>query len=186
MAPVVEMRGAAFLSFFDAVRELRDDATATRVCDALPPPLRERFVSGALTRIGWYPMADYSRLHTAANEVLGGGHAFARQLGRVTTEQDTRGLLRYVLAFASPELLMRYADKVVMSYVRGARCHSERIAARHSMLHVEDFHGASELVHQEWIGGVQILVERCGGKTVSVSLVPTAIPAAASFEVRWT
>ena len=182
----VEMRGAAFLSFFDGVAELRDRATADAVRDALRPDVRRRILDGGFTRVGWYPMEDYSALHTACEQVVKGGMPFAIQLGRVTTDRDTRGLLRYVLAFTSPDLLLRYGDKVFGSYVRGATMTVERIASKHHVLHWDDFHGASFAVHAEWQGGVTFLIEKCGGKNVSVVQRATPDPAKAAFEVSWS
>ncbi len=182
----VEMRGAAFLSFFDGVAELRDEATANAVRNAVRPDVRDRILKGGITRVGWYPMGDYSALHVACDEVIRGGMAFATQLGRVTTDRDTRGLLRYVLAFTSPDLLLRYGDKVFGSYVRGATMKVERLANKHHVLRWDDFHGASFAVHAEWQGGVAFLVEKCGGKNVSVVQRPTTDAAKAAFEVAWT
>lgn len=182
---MTEMRGAAFTSFFDGVRDLRDDRTADRVRETLPAALRARFETGAITRVGWYPMAEYSALHVAADEVIAGGDAFARELGRVTTERDTRGLLRYALAFTTPDLLLRYADKVFGSYVRGASMHVDRLGPAHHVIRWTDFHDASARVHAEWEGGVAFLLERAGAKHVSVVGQPEADPSRASFEVRW-
>lgn len=182
----VEMRGAAFLSFFEGIAELRDAGTATAVRDALPSPLRERIAAGAIARVGWYPMQDYSTLHEASDRVIGGGDPFATALGRVTTDRDTRGLLRYVLAFTSPELLLRYGDKVFGSYVRGATMRVERISSTHHVIRWDDFHGASFRVHAEWQGGVAFLLERCGARDVSVRAEPIDDPSKAKFEVSWT
>lgn len=181
----VEMRGAAFLSFLEGVAELRDRATADAVRDALRPDLRALFVNGGMTRVGWYPMADYAALHVASENVVRGGMPFARELGRVTTDRDTRGLLRYVLAFTSPDLLLRYGDRVFLSYVRGASMVVDRVAPKHHIIRWNDFHGASFHVHAEWAGGVAFLVERCGGKDVSVVQLPTTDASKAAFEVTW-
>jgi len=180
------MRGAAFLSFFEGVTELRDAATSAAVRDSLAPDLRERLANGAFSRVGWYPMQEYSALHAACDAVIGGGDAFAFELGRVTTDHDTRGLLRYVLAFTSPELLLRYGDKVFASYVRGATMHVERVASMHHVIRWSGFHDASPRVHAEWRGGVAFLIERCGGRDVVVSSRAISVPGEATFEVRWT
>ncbi|MBX7193427.1 MAG: hypothetical protein K1X94_15335 [Sandaracinaceae bacterium] len=181
----VEMRGAAFLSFFEGIEELRDRATADAVKEALRPELRERVLSGAITRVGWYPMAEYTALHEALDRVVSGGPEFAVRLGYVTTDRDTRGLLRYVLAFTSPDLLIRYADKVFMSYVRGASMSIEQLGPRHYLVSWSDHHGASRALFDEWRGGIQLLMERCGGKNVVVAARPFDDPARAQCEVTW-
>lgn len=182
----VEMRGAAFLSFFEGVAELRDQATADAVRDAVRADLRLRLETGAITRVGWYPMDDYAALHVALDQVVRGGDAFAIQLGRVTTDRDTRGLLRYVLAFTSPDLLLRYADKVAGSYVRGPTLKTEKLGTRHHVISWEGFLGATYAIHAEWQGGVQLLVERCGGKDVRVERRPGDDVTRPAFEVTWS
>jgi hypothetical protein len=181
----VEMRGAAFLSFFDGIAELRGQGVADAVRDAVRPDLRERLLNGGITRVGWYPMEDYSALHDACDAVVGGGAAFATQLGRITTDRDTRGLLRYVLAFTTPELLLRYSDKVFGSYVRGATMRVEKLGPKHQLLCWDDFHGASFFLHAEWQGGVAFLIERAGGRDVKVVGRATQDPSRAAFEVSW-
>jgi len=131
-------------------------------------------------------MEDYAALHEACDDVIGGGADFATALGRVTTDRDTRGLLRYVLAFTTPDLLLRYGDKVFGSYVRGATMEVERIAAGHQLMRWRQFHGASALVRGEWRGGVAFLLERCGGRDVVVSERGSDDPSEATFEVRWS
>ncbi|MBX7193428.1 MAG: DUF2378 family protein [Sandaracinaceae bacterium] len=179
----VEMRGAAFLSFFEGIEELRDRATADAVKKALRPELRERL--GGLTRVGWYPLADYCELHDALDRVVNGGPEFAAQLGRVTTDRDTRGLIRYVLAFASPEMLLRYASKVFFTYVRGPSIRVEPVGPQHYRLHWIDFHGATFALHAEWQGGGELLLERCGGKEAHVTLQPGSDVSCPTFDVRW-
>jgi len=181
----VEVRGAAFLTFLEALRVLRGPATEAAVRAALPDGLREKLASGVLTRVGWYPLSDYSSLHTVTDAVLHGGVDFARQLGRTTTEIDTRGLIRYVLAMASPDLLMRYASKVFSSYVRGATVTSKTLGPRHYELHWKGLVGATNLVHVEMEGGAAFLAERVGAKHVRVEAAVAQSRPEHSFVIRW-
>jgi hypothetical protein len=181
----VEMRGTAFVTFFQALRELRGPSTELDVRAALPPPLRDRLERGAITRVGWYPLSDYTELHAASERVIAGGQPFARQLGRITTEIDTRGLIRYVLAIASPDLLMRHAPLVFSSYVRGATVRPEKRGAGHYRVHWEGLTGASALVNAELEGGTSFLIERTGGRDVLVEPVAADPTSVYAFDVRW-
>lgn len=181
----VEMRGAAFLTFLEALRALRGPATEGAVRAALPDALREKLASGVLTRVGWYPLAEYSALHTATDAVVHGGTDFARLLGRTTTEIDTRGLIRYVLAIASPDLLMRHASKVFSSYVRGATVVSKALGPHHYELQWEGLVGATNLVHIEMQGGAAFLIERTGGKNVQIEAAPALSRPEHTFAIRW-
>jgi hypothetical protein len=181
----LEMRGAAFLTFFDAVRELRGPATEAAVRAGLPVGPRERLERGAITRVGWYPLADYTELHAAFDRTARGGEALARQLGRVSTDLDTRGLLRYVLAIASPDLLMRHAPLVFSSYVRGDGVTPEKKGPGRYVVRWQGLDGASALVNAELEGGTAFLVEKTGGRDVAVERVAPSGPSEHAFEVRW-
>jgi hypothetical protein len=181
----VEIRGTAFVTFFEAIRELRGPATEAAVRAALAVELRERFERGAITRIGWYALSDYAALHAASERVIGGGPTFARQLGRTSTEIDTRGLIRYVLAIASPDLLMRHAQLVFSSYVRGCAVRPEKLGPGHYRLHWEGMTGVSALVNAELEGGTAYLVERTGGRDVLLEPAPTHEAGSHAFDVRW-
>lgn len=181
----VEVRGAAFLTFLEALKALRGPATEAAVRAALPHGLRESLESGVLTRVGWYPLADYSSLHTATDAVLHGGADFARHLGRITTEIDTKGLIRYVLAIASPDLLMRYASKVFSSYARGATVTSKALGPRHYELHWEGLVGATNLVHAEMEGSTAFLAVRAGAKNVHIEAAAAQSSPEHTFHIRW-
>lgn len=179
------MRGAAFLTFFDAVRELRGPATEAAVRAALPAALRERLERGAITRVGWYPLADYAELHAALDRTARGGETLARQLGRVSTDLDTRGLIRYVLAIASPDLLMRHAPLVYSSYVRGGAITPEKKGPGRYLLRWSGLVGSSPLVNAELEGGTSILVEKAGGRDVVVERVAPGAASEHAFEICW-
>lgn len=181
----VEMRGAAFFTFLDALGQLRGPATVAAVRAALPVSLREQLDRGALTRVGWYPLSAYAALHTANDSVVRGGEALAFQIGRLTTEVDTRGLIRFVLAIASPDLLMRHASLVFGSYIRGATVTAEALAPRHCSVRWKGLEGATRLLLAEMEGGTAFLVERTGGKHVQVSTLSAKSPSEGGFEVRW-
>lgn len=186
MMATVEMRGAAFLTFLEALKTLRGPATEGAVRAALPDDVREKLASGVLTRVGWYPLSEYAALHTATDAVVRGGTEFARLLGRTTTEIDTRGLIRYVLAIASPDLLMRHAAKVFSSYVRGGAVVTSRaLGPRHYELQWEGLVGATNLVHVETQGGAAFLIERTGGKNVRVEAAPAQSRPEHAFSIRW-
>lgn len=162
------MKGVAFHSMLAAVEEAHGRAGRERVEAALPEALRERVARGGLTRVGWYPVRDYTAMHEAVQAALGGGETTARSLGRLSTEIDTRGLLRFVLAMASPDLLMRHADRVLGSYVRGAHVRVDELRPALYDITLMGMGGASRYVYAEFEGGLGYLLERTGAKGVSV------------------
>lgn len=166
---IAEIRGASFLSFFDALADVRGADAVEQVKDALPRPLRERLRSGAIVGIGWYPMTDYAQLYDALDQVYGGGDALAKQLGAASAHRDTQGILRYVLALSTPEFLLRHAGRVVLSYIRGPTSRLDEVGPGHATLVIEGFGGTNSRIHAEWAGGIQFLLGRCGAKKPSVT-----------------
>lgn len=162
------MRGALFLSFFDVLEEMRDAQTAARVKGALPAALRERIERGGVTRIGWYPLSDFASLHAACDAVIGGGEAFAFEVGQVGLDRDLRGFLRFILSITSPELLTRYSDKILTTYLRGASGAVEERGRGHSTVRFEGLEEATPLVCAGWAGGIHRMLEHCGAKDVHV------------------
>ena len=181
-----EIRGVAFHTFFQAVAELRGDAAADRARSALAPELREQMRLGAITRVGYYPLAAYTELHAAAQRELRGGEAFAREIGRKTAEIDTRGLLRFVLGFTSTDLLVRHADKVWASFARGARVRAEKLQERCYSVKFDGFWQASELVLTELEGALATLVVQTGAVDPAVRHSRDSDGSTVSYIVEWT
>jgi hypothetical protein len=59
-------------------------------------------------------------------EPFGGGEREARELGWRSTDIDTRGLLRFVIALSTPALLVQQASRVFGSYIRGGKVTSTK------------------------------------------------------------
>lgn len=166
-----EMKGAAFYSMLQAIEELDGKAAGQAVLDALPEALGTAMRTRAMSRVGWYPIEDYGALHDAIQTALGGGDLKARELGRRSTEIDTRGLLRYVLAITSPTLLVKHANRVFGSYIRGGVVTATRRNPGAYDLAFSNMGTASRYILAEWEGGIALLLERAGGKNVRVRRV---------------
>jgi hypothetical protein len=168
MSSAVQMKGAGFHSMVAALGELDGEEARDRVVAALPEPIGPAFRSGALTRVGWYPIGHYGLLHEVIQQTLGGGERRARDLGAKSTEIDTRGLLRYMLAITTPGLLVRHANRVFGSYIRGAAVRTEKQSANGYDVVFPNMTGVSRLVFAEWEGGISYLLELAGARGVSV------------------
>lgn len=181
-----EIRGVAFHTFLLAVAELRGERAVESTRAQVPPELREQLRLGAISRVGYYPLQTYAELHAAAQRALRGGEAFARDIGRKTAEIDTRGLLRFVLGFATTDLLVRHADKVWASFARGARVRAEKLRERRYSVKFEGFWEAPELVLVELEGALATLVERTGAVDPLVRHSRDPDGATVSYSVEWS
>lgn len=188
MTAGAEMKGVAFHSMIAAVGELDGEDAKARVVAALPEPIGTSFRSGALTRVGWYPLEHYGLVHDAIQSVLGGGEGRARDLGRKSTEIDTRGLLRYVLALTTPGLLVRHANRVFGSYIRGGTVIAVQREAGIYDVTFTNMSGASRWILAEWEGGITYLLEVAGAKSASVRRVSASSDAEGNVTMvaTWT
>lgn len=152
----------------------------------LPTELRERIDRGELTRMGFFPVGQYELMHEALQGTLGGGLARARSLGRRTTEINLKGIVRFVLGFGSPELLVRYADRVFRSYFRGAEIVHREVAPRRHRFRWGGFAEAGPYTRAECVGGVAYLLDACGGQGVTVTPVRAARRGDFELEVGWS
>jgi hypothetical protein len=181
-----EIKGVAFHTFFQALRELRGEAAVEATRAELAPELREQLRLGAIARVGYYPLTTYAELHAAAHRALHGGEALAREIGRKTAEIDTRGVLRFVLGFTSTDLLVRHADKVWASFARGARVRAEKLHERRYSVGFEGFWDASELVLVELEGALATLVERTGANDPLVRHTRDREDSTVRYIVEWS
>lgn len=182
----VEIRGAAFHSFLEAVEATEGAPAARTVLEKLPAELRARLGHGEVTRLGFFPVTEYELLHEALHGTVGGGFSYARSLGRRTTEIDLRGIVRFVLAFGSPELLVRYADRVFRSYFRGTEILQRELAPRRHRFCWRGFAEAGPYTRAESVGSVGYLIEACGGRDVAVTPVRPTRRSDFEFEIGWS
>lgn len=181
-----EVKGVAFHTFLQALSELRGSAASELTQAALPEGLRDRLRSGAILRVGHYPLAEYAELHAAANRALQRGPALAREIGAKATEIDTRGLLRFVVRLTSADLLMRHAGRVWSSFARGSQVSVQQLEPRRYVVRFEGLHGVSELVCVELEGAIERLVELTGARDPEVRRLADSAGATVSFRVSWT
>ncbi len=180
-----EIRGATFSSFLECLAELRGQASMVGVRSALPRRLQEDLERGALTRVGWYPLADFTELHAACDRVLAGGEPFAHRLGRTTMDRETRGLVRYVLVLTSPELLMRHSHRVVTTFLRGVTPRLDLLEPGRCELGLEGMAEGSPLVFSGIAGGMELLLERAGARGVTVAWRASAGRGRVVFDAQW-
>lgn len=180
-----EVKGVAFHTFLQALADVRGSAAADLAQAALPTALRDRLRLGGVSRVGYYPMAEYAELHAATHRALRGGEPLARAIGKAATDIDTRGLLRFVLGLTSPDLLLRHAGKVWASFARGSQVSVEQLAPRRHVVSFEGLTGATELVCIELEGAIERLVERTGARVPEVRRELDSDPSHVRFRVSW-
>ncbi|HTV20207.1 MAG TPA: DUF2378 family protein [Polyangiaceae bacterium] len=179
------MKGVAFHTFFQALGDVRGAAAADLAQAELPPELRDRLRLGGVSRVGYYPMAEYAELHSATQRALRGGESLARSIGKAATDIDTRGLLRFVLGLTLTDLLLRHAGKVWASFARGSQVTVDTLAPRRYVVTFDGLVGANDLVHVELEGAIERLVERTGARVPEVRRDPDADGTSVRYRVSW-
>jgi hypothetical protein len=184
-AGACEVKGVAFHTFFQALGDVRGSAAAELARGELPPELRERLRLGGISRVGYYPMAEYAELHAATQRALRGGEPLARAIGKAATDIDTRGLLRFVLSLTSADLLLRHAGKVWSSFARGSHVSVKQLGSKRYRVAFDGFDGASRLVFVELEGAIERLIERTGARQPEVAREPGSEDSCVRYLVSW-
>jgi len=109
-------KGTCWRSLLAAVTELHGPGAVDRVVAALPSDLGERVRSKSLLTSQWYPLEWFKTTYGTARQVLGGGPSFARDVGRVSTIDDLKGIYKVFLLFISPQYFLSKAPLMFNSY----------------------------------------------------------------------
>lgn len=161
-----QVKGNSFRTLLAAVGALRSAGTRQRVECALPEDIR-RMLAGVVAG-GWYPMSAYGRMHGTIARVCATGEAFARDLGRHTSQQDLKGFARLVFTFASPRQALGAAARIAPKYFRGTDLTVVDATPQSATLRCAGFAGSNALMWAEFGGGLEPLLEAAGGKAVRV------------------
>ncbi len=166
MVEEAQIKGICFRSFLQAADQIRGSGASDAILYRLQHDVRSHYRSGAIVVGGWYPANWYASLHDAAQEVAGGGSGFAREIGKVTTEQDINTVFRFVLGLMSPLLLFRHADKILGAYCKGLRIEESCFEEGRIQLTLRG-RSITPLIWDEWLGGAIYLLGQARAKGAS-------------------
>lgn len=118
MAEQVMIKGQSFKSFFTAFEKLYGESKARELKQQLPPEIGQAIANGTVLPSGWYAVAWYRALHTAAKVVIGDA-SLADKIGTETTRADLSGIYSSFAKLLSPKNLLRVLSVLFGTYTKG-------------------------------------------------------------------
>ncbi|MEZ4220669.1 MAG: hypothetical protein R3B13_07040 [Polyangiaceae bacterium] len=164
-----QVKGNSFRTLLAAVEALRSPEARQRVESALPESTRHML--RGIVPGGWYPMHVYGEIHGLIAKQCGTGEAFARALGRHTSQQDLKGFARFFFKFATPKQAMSATALIAPKYFRGASVEIVHLSQRSVRFVCSGFSGSTALMWAEFAGGIEPFIEAAGGKAIRVHRV---------------
>ncbi len=164
MSAGVRIKGQSFVGFHQTIRALKGPTAMDVVVPDLPPELASAYKNGGILPMGWYPIAWYAGLHTAARKAHGVG--ISRAVGKEAAKHDVNTLYRFILRFFSPETLLKQSGRVFGLFCEGGSCEVEASKKGFARIRYANCAGANRGVWDNVLGGTETLVEVCGGRSV--------------------
>ena len=182
-----EVKGLSFYNVSESVQQLRGDGALARFRLHAPRHVIEMIDARAFVAVGWYPLDWYRDLVKAALQATNEGSAFARELGRVSTITDFKGVYRLLKFVLSPQALLARAPSVYDRYRRPGRLTIEDAKAGFARVRFEGCVGFDECLWQLAAGSCVGVLEVCGAKNVRTRIISGARDGHtdATFEGRW-
>jgi hypothetical protein len=182
----VRIKGQAFLGFVATLRELRGEDTVQRALARLPADVARAIKSGEITSMGWYPIEWYTGLHAAVRGVA--GNRASREIGRAAAKKDINTIYRFILRFLSPETLLNQSAKVFALFCDGGKVTVMAMKKGSARILYSECQGASQGMWDLVLGGTEVIVETCGGKSVAATAMTGGCDGDSSLlaQITWT
>lgn len=164
------MKGQTFKSWFDAYERLFGAPAKSALIDALPTEFADAVRFGALVASGWYPIRWYTDLYEQHASLKGRAPGFARKMGKITTEQDFRGIYAFIVKLASPATVFSNTQRLLKLYLQHCEAHMLERDDTHVRMRLE-IPGANDDIWDEFCGGAEAILEVNGARAPSVQFV---------------
>jgi len=182
----VRAKGANFVGFRTAVRELFGEQAWGRVLAAASPELRAFMIGGELKTGGWYSVASYRALHAAAATALPMEPDLARRVGHAAMCSDLSGIYRVITYFLSPHSLVARAAPIFGTYWEGAQMQIERLGRSHVRVELRGCDGFDRRIWSDIFGGIVASLEQSGAREVELEVLSgCGDEPACSLDIRW-
>jgi hypothetical protein len=171
-SPTVEPRakGINFRSFVGAARRILGKPAVEKIAAVVPAELGKMILRDGWVTNNWYPLADFRRLHGAAQQVSGRGLDLTWELARDAALDDFRGIYRVLTFVLSPEFLIKRTPAIWSRYYDVGTV-SVEAKARTALARFADARGFDRVLWQDVIGGCVGVLEVCGAKQVKTTVI---------------
>lgn len=167
----IRVKGQSFKGFIKALDELYGAGFAGRVAQRLPDDFRDALQYGGIVSGGWYSLGWYRDLHVAAQRVGNLPASFARDIGRVSTTDDLKGIYSFIVRMLSPQTLLGQVQRIYRMYFDGGDVKVVRTGPTATNVVYSQCVGVTDSIFEELLGGSAAILELCGGKDIDARIV---------------
>lgn len=168
--PEIRAKGLTFLSVVGALEEMRGPLFARAVVQRMPGEAGEALRANTVLAASWYPISWYRELHRAAVEESG-DLGFPREVGKVSTRRDVKGVHRLLFRVMSTELLMKQGPRFFKMFFDPTDVKILQIGAGMARTRYERCVGFDRNLWLEQLGGCEELLTLAGARHPRVRVV---------------
>jgi hypothetical protein len=167
-----KVKGQTFKSCFDVYERLFGSPVKDALIATLPKDLADALRFGAIVSSGWSPIHWYTTLYEAHDKLRGHSPGFARKMGRLTTEQDFRGVYAFIVRLASPSTVFANAQRLLKLYVQQCSVTTVERSDTHVRTAIT-MQGSSDAMWEEFCGGSEAILLVNGAHEPHVTVTRT-------------
>ncbi len=165
---VSRVRGQGLRSLVHAIAARHDRATVQTVFAGTSAHIRPTLASGNIAASAWYPITWYADTYRALREVTGAPLEIAASLRAEAVRRDAKGVFRFMLSFASPEALIRQAERVCALYIDGPKLKTRFVRTGELEIEFVNLVGYDECCVHDHVGGALAALEMSGARGITL------------------
>jgi hypothetical protein len=159
-------KGQGFIGLLIGLAQLRGPDAKLKLLPRVNAELRVLIERDAIIASGWYPLAWYSEVTKAIRDEY--GDDIGLEIGRLGMRNDINSFIRFILALASPLMLLHLSSRVFRIYFQGASLETSQSGPQEGRLKMWGLEGSNASTWAAIGGAVAAFVELSGGKDVKV------------------
>ena len=179
------VKGLAFRSALEAIRTLRSDEGLAATLNELPAAVADPLRFGAVVASGWFPLASYSALLSAAQRAA--RFDIARAVGRTAFRANLEGTYHAMTFPLHPQAIVTRTPRTWgLHFDRGRLVVVEARAGMAQFL-IEQGAGFDAVVWESIVGAVEGTLEACGARHLRMHVAAGGEDGDVSIEIqaRW-
>jgi hypothetical protein len=161
-------RGSSFVAIRKFVIECFGKEGEKELLSRIPDPIKDTYLNA--TPQGWYPVSHTKALLEVVFAMAGEDENIMLEIGAIQTREDVKGILRFLVLFATPDQLVKRSAKVWLQHVDQGNVTYEKLDTHSCEIVLRDFYNG-KLNCLMATGAIKELTSFSGGKSVEVKEV---------------
>ncbi|NLI99363.1 hypothetical protein GX441_12005 [bacterium] len=178
-------RGSSFVAIRKFVQGRFGREGEKELLSRISAPINDTYMNA--TPHGWYPVSHTKALLEVVFAMSGEDENAILEIGAIQTREDVKGILRFLVLFATPDQLIKRSTKLWSQHVDQGTVTYEKLESRSCEIVLSGFYNG-KLNCLMATGAVRELTSFSGGKSVEVKEVECAGEGASAcrWKISWT